>query len=372
VPEWLDAVVARATRAQPRDRFATAQELCAALERRASGPGADPELLDVCVVCRQPGTLGRAVCPHCEDPCSPDDTLLVLERAGSIAECEERAKLLAALSDQHAASPLLLWAAAGHLALVRVSDAQARRIAQRLAAHGLALRRIPAEQAWRAVPRWVERLALGLVGAALVAAVAGSAFWLVSLLGLAGALPAAATALVERVTLLPRRAWPKAPPALVHDVQEVMPALESGEARHLLVDCLRLGRGIDERLARAEYSADGRGRRALAEALCSACAGARELATLDPLLTALQLHGPHRYEPPAGLLQCRGDVEQARAGLVQSLLLTTAALSQLRSQDVIDGSQCAAELAARAAELTDAQLHAAEQAKHGLTLLANR
>ena len=71
VPEWLDEIVARATRAEPGHRLETAERLGRALSQRSlesrgdeSGEG---RALRVCVLCRRPGTLGRAVCPHCED-----------------------------------------------------------------------------------------------------------------------------------------------------------------------------------------------------------------------------------------------------------------------------------------------------------------
>ena len=371
IPSWLDAAVARLTCAQPGDRFTTARDLLVALEQRTSerGGAADPRLLDVCVLCRQPGTLGLPVCPHCEDTSGdPDLALVILEPSETRAEREERARRLAGLSDQHAASPLLGLTAAGHLPLVRVSERQARRIAQRLATHGLPAQRVPVETAWKLLPRWVEPGAAALVAAALVAGLAGHPFGLCGLLLLAGLLPLAATALLQHVALLPRRVRPHPPAALVHEVSGVMPALETGEARYLLVDCLRLGRAIDERVERAQTG--GELRQVLAGALLSACSAARELASLDPLLGALGLHGPHRFELPDGLLECRSLVERARAGLVQSLLETTAALSQLRQQEMLDPVFSSAELEKRAADLADACGTASELAKDGLARFA--
>jgi hypothetical protein len=373
LPSWLDDAVARLTRAQPADRFATAPDLLAALERRScsAGPSADPRLLDVCVLCRQPGTLGLPICPHCEDTGgAPEATLVVLEPSATPQQRAERARRLAGLTDQHAASALLGWTAAGHLALVRVSDRQARRIVQRLAVHGLPAQRVPVDSAWSLLPSWVEAGSSGLLAAALGAAWVGNAFWLCALLLLAGVLPAAATALLQHVSLLPRRARPRPAAALVAHVSEVMPRLETGEARHLLVDCLRLGRAIDERAERA--GAGSEVRRVLTELLLSACDAARELATLDACLSALRLHGPQRFELPEGLLECRTLVERARTSLVHSLLETTAALSELRGQDVLDWVRCAAELERRAAELAETCGHATDLAKDGLARLATR
>jgi tRNA A-37 threonylcarbamoyl transferase component Bud32 len=370
-PAWLDAVVARLTRAAPADRFATARDLLAAVEQRTSdrGSAADPRLLDVCVVCRQPGTLGLPVCPHCEDTSGePDDVLVVLEAGVAGAERDERERRLAGLTDQHADSPLLGWTAAGRLPLVRVSERQARRIAQRLAAHGLPAQRVRVDTAWRLLPRALEWAPAGIAGVAIACGAAGHPLWLCALLLLAGVLPMAATALLQHVALLPRRMPPRPPVALVQEVSGVMPALETGEARHLLVDCLRLGRALDERVARA--AAGGELRRVLVGALLGACAAARELASLEPLLAALRLHGPHRFELPEGLLECRTLVERARAGLVQALLETTAALSQLRRLDVLDPICSAAELEKRSAELADACGAAADLAKDGLARFA--
>jgi hypothetical protein len=325
----------------------------------------------VCVICRQPGTLGLAVCPHCEDPSEePDESLIVLEPCAEGRSLEERARRLAALSDQHAGSALLGWTAAGRLALVRVSRRQARRIVRRLAIHGLPARRIPVDLAWRLVPRGVEAAALALGVTAWTAGLVGHAYLLCALLLVAGLLPAVATALAQHVALLPRRTRPRPPAALVSAVQGVMPLLETGEARNLLVDCLRLGRAIDERAERAGL--DPQLRPALLGALMRACDASRELASLDACQAALRLHGPHRFEPPAGLLECRALVERARTGLVQALLDTTAALSQLRGQEMLDGADCRAELERRSAELAEACSEATELAKDGLAFLAVR
>jgi hypothetical protein len=161
---------------------------------------------------------------------------------------------------------------------------------------------------------------------------------------------------------------PRPPVALVQEVSGVMPALETGEARYLLVDCLRLGRALDERVERA--AAGGELRRMLIGALLGACAAARELASLEPLHAALRLHGPHRFDLPEGLLDCRTLVERARAGLVQALLETTAALSQLRRLDVLDPICSAEELEKRSAELAEACGAASDLAKDGLARFA--
>jgi hypothetical protein len=373
LPPWLDELVARLTAAQPSDRFATALDVVAALERRSSGRSmeADPRLLDVCVVCRQPGTLGLAICPHCEDTSDEaDDSLVVLEPAADRGTSEDRSRRLAGLSDQHAASALLGWTAAGRLPLVRVSERQARRIVGRLAIHGLPARRIPVDTAWCLVPRWVSAAAAAIGVTAWTAGLSGHPYWLCVLLLLAGLLGPAATALLQHVALLPRRIRPRPAQALVSEVNAVMPRLETGEARHLLVDCLRLGRAIDERAERAGLGPQLRP--SLVGALISACDAARELASLDPCLGALRLHGPRRFELPQGLVECRALIERARSGLVQALLDTTAALSQLRGQEVLDGAASSAELERRKADLADARSEASDLAKDGIALFAAR
>jgi len=374
VPSWLDEVVGKLTAAQPADRFATALELVAALERRRGARAAveaDPRLLDVCVICRQPGTLGLAICPHCEDTSGePDDALVVLEPAVEPSGPRERAMRLAGLSDQHADSALLGWAASGRLALVRVSERQARRIVQRLAIHGLPARRIPVDTAWGLVPRWasVASAAIGL--AAWGNGLAGHPYWLCALLLLAGLLGPAATLGIQRVALLPRRTRPRPATALVEAVTAVMPKLETSEARNLLVDCLRLGRSIEERAEQVGLGPQLRP--ALVGALLAACDAARELTALDPYLAALRLHGPNRFEPPRGLLECRSLVERARTSLTHALLDTTAGLSLLCGQEVLDPATSSAELTRQGTELSDSCNEASELAKKGLARLAER
>jgi hypothetical protein len=372
VPPWLDTVVARATSAEPSDRFETAERLLGALRARAlegrSEGSADPRLLDVCVVCRQPGTLGRAVCPHCEDE-SPADTLVLLRPAENPAELADRARILAGLTDQHAHTGRLLRVARGTYPLVRVSRSCGLRLSQRLAPHGLPARLVPAHRAWSALPRRVHATlsALPVAGLAL-AALQGSP-------GLAcAALSAGALGVIlahlrfQGVALLPPAVFSPPPRALVHKVMEVMPQLELDEPRRLLVEALRLGRDLHARL---EPTPGGEPvRRALAETLIASADAARELSATERALAALVLHGEHRYEVPEEVLESRALFEGARGALVHCLLETTAALSHLRGCDWLDLGEAEQQLSAATQVLSQEAELAAESTKQALGALA--
>jgi hypothetical protein len=372
IPLWLDDVIARATSAQPEDRFETAEQLIEALQARASNrPGsADPHLLHVCVLCREPGTLGRAVCVHCEDtPDARDDTLVVLERAASRTERAERCQILAALTDDAAGAPRIRRASIGDLPIVRVSRSHARRVAQRLAARGLPARLIPADESWSAIPR-AALYAGGLIGlAGLIAGLAGYPIALGSLLALAIAGLPIASYWVRGAALFPRHAKPRTAPALVARVSEVMPQLGTGEARRLLVDALRLGRDLQCRLVPQRPVPDTL--QPLNETLIAACTAARQLASIDPVLDALELHGEHSDEPPAGWLESRSLYENARSCVVQSLLDTTALLSELRAQEILDPDQAREALVVRAVELRDDASIAAQLSKEALGIFSS-
>ncbi len=371
VPVWLDEIVARATSAEPHERFETAARLIDALDARATQArvGADPQLLHVCVLCREPGAMGRPVCPHCEDePDEVADTLVLLAAPSTRAERDQRRRVLAGLVDDAADAPRVGRAAAGDLPVLRVSRRQARRVAQRLAAHGLPARLVPVGESWAAIPRWALRGSVALASAGLLAGVFGQPLALGGLLALAAALIPFSALQVRDSALLPPGRGPGPSRTLVARVAEVIPQVDTGEARQLLVEALRLGRGLQRRLHGMSGGADAL--EAVEATLIGACAATRELAGIDPVLQALELHGEHRYEPPAGLVESRSMYEAARACVVQSLLEATAALSELRAAEMLDPERARGVLQERAAELSEDAAIAAQMSKEALGIFS--
>lgn len=339
LPEWIDEIIARATRAEASHRLETASRFARALAERSLESRSDEShsgrALRVCVLCRRPGTLGRAVCPHCEDVDGGEaNTLLLVVPAHGREGRANQLRLLSELTSIPPEVHALRSAARAQRALVRVSATHAEVLARRLRSRGIEARALPLERAWAALPHWSLWLAIATLGAGAAAAAAG----FLPLLG-ASLIPASVAIYsgwtwIQRETLIGDGTDVPPPGALVRAVSEAMPMLQAGQARKLLVEILRLGRDLWLRLCAGEAS-DG-ARSELVAALLCACDAATELAREDGMLDALELHGEHRNEPPPGLIESRSLYQSARSRLVQGVLEFAASLSRLRAQDLLE------------------------------------
>jgi hypothetical protein len=339
VPEWLDEIVARATCAEPGHRLETAERLARALTMRSlesrGEDASEGRALRVCVLCRRPGTLGRAVCPHCEDvEGGVADSLVLVVPARDREARANQLRLLSELTSISMDHWPLRSAAAAQRALVRVSAAHAAVLVKRLRGRGVEARALGLERAWTALPRWSLALCVATLITGGVAALAGF-----PLLLAASVLPASMAVYsgwtwIQRETLIGEGTDVPPPAALVRAVEDAMPRLQVGQARKLLVEILRIGRDLWLRLCAGEAS-DG-ARSELTAALLCACDAASELAREDGILDALQLHGDRRNEPPPGLMESRALYQSARSRLVQAMLECAAALSRLRGQDLLE------------------------------------
>ena len=339
VPEWLDEIVARATRAEPGHRLETAERFARALAERSLESRADESqaghALRVCVLCRRPGTLGRAVCPHCEDVDGGDaDSLLLVVPAQGREARATQTRLLSELTSMPAELPSLRSAARAQRALVRVSASHADVLARRLRGRGVEVRVLPLDRAWTALPLWSLLLAQATLCAGIAAACAGF-----PLLLAASVIPASVALYsgwtwIQRETLIGDGSDVPPPGALVRAVSDAIPRIQAGQARQLLVELLRLGRDLWLRLCAGETSEGARSE--LIAALLSSCDAAAELAREDGILDALQLHGERRNEAPPGLIESRALYHSARSRLVQAMLECAASFSRLRSQELLE------------------------------------
>jgi hypothetical protein len=338
VPEWLDEIVARATRAEPGHRLETAERLGRALSQQSlesrGDEAGDGRALRVCVLCRRPGTLGRSVCPHCEDVegGEADSLVLVVPARGRDARANQL-RLLSELTSIPAGQLALRSAARAQRAVVRVSAGHAEVLVKRLRGRGIEARVLPVDRCWRALPHWSIGLAVATIVAGASAAFAGFPLLLVASVVPAAAALGAGWTWIQRETLLGEKSDAPPPAALVRAVSDAMPRLQVGQGRKLLIELLRIGRDLWQLCAGP--SSEG-ARSELTAALLCGCDAASELARQDGILDALQLHGERRNEPPPGLMESRALYHSARSRLVQAMLECAASLSRLRAQDMLD------------------------------------
>ena len=339
VPEWLDEIIARATRAEPGHRLETAERFARALEERSLESRGDEaqagQALRVCVLCRRPGTLGRAVCPHCEDVDGGEaDAILLVVPAHGREGRANQLRLLSELTSIPAERGTLRSAVRAQRALVRVSTSHADVLARRLRGRGVEARVLQLDRAWTALPRWSLALALTTLCAGATAAIAGFPLLLAASLVPASAALYSGWTWIQRETLIGDGSDVPPPGALVRAVSDAMPRIQHGQARQILVEILRLGRDLWLRLCAGETS-DG-ARSELTAALLGTCDAAEELAREDGILDALQLHGERRNEAPPGLIESRAIYHSARSRLVQAMLECAASFSRLRAQDLLE------------------------------------
>jgi hypothetical protein len=307
VPDWLDAAVARATQADPADRFPTADSFMDALGDPSQAMTPVMTWEDRCLVCGTIDVEGLTICRRCGTVEQGSDELIFLDSGDSRNRDDRLAQLLVWFGGSRAAGhrDVVL----GLKPLARVPDGMAEAAVDRLAARGLSARAVPVESAWRMIPLGLWALALLAVGLGMWAGrvVHPALLWsspVFATLLLAGAASAGRHPLLDRK---PRGA--RLSPELERAVLATAAELPDGTARELFGGIVRQVR----HLAGSDVS-DGRPG-LIEEVLDVACRGARELARLDEALVLVE-----RDQGAAGDATVRGNLERQRDGMVQRFL----------------------------------------------------
>ncbi len=315
VPAWLDDTIARATMADPADRFPNTDSF-----REALG---DPQLAatpiltwdDRCLVCGEIDVEGLTVCRRCGTLPQRSDELIFLEPARRGEHEARQGQLLAWFGGSALAGHREV--AQGLKPLARVPAGMVETAVDRLAVRGLSARAVPVGAAWRMIPFALWALAALALGLGLWAGrVAQPALLWTSPVFAALLLVAGVSA--GRLPLLARKVRsPRLAPALERQILETAAELPSGTARTLFGGVVRLVRHLAERPGDDQPEL-------IAEVVPAGCRGARELAQLDAALTLLE-EAPDSATAPGG----RAALEQRRDRLVQCLLDTQAGLRRL-------------------------------------------
>jgi len=349
VPVWLDAAVARATAADPDDRFPSVALLAAALAPDAA-PDPSPPARHACVVCGASEPFGLGVCPRCARRAGGEDDILVFVEQTSAGS--PRRALLELLADRLPGASVARHqsAAEGQRPLLRVPAAAGGRVVDLLAEQG--------------IPAWTESLAplwrtdvpvpiVVLAGAVTVGGLVTGFFAATPLLFATTPLVAmglVSVATVERRTPVwnPRPAGRSSlPPAAERDTVRTLAELPTGCARALLIDLVR------------RASATPADPALIGALIQAACLVARELAGLERHLDALESQADRLSATPAGL-DALGRCEHGRDLLVQRLLEATATVSRLCGDAAQRAGAPDAALAVAARDLeAEGRLHAA-------------
>jgi len=350
VPPWLDAVIARATAADPSDRFPAVADFGDAL----AGEDRDAVVTrgatgGTCAICGAPEPLGLGVCTRCggADVARTADTL-VFTPAASGADREALVVQLGAVLGDRVSPGDRAAVARGARPLVRVSAAAADRVVEHLADRGIRAVPVTVGRRWTMLPTAFYGLLLAIVGVGMAAGIAAlpPLLWTTPLVALLVGVSAWRS--VSHPVVSPPRRAPSLPPEIERRVIEALGRLPAGAARALLGDAVRWGQGI---LASRARAGDPSGVAAsVGRLLEAACDAAERLGSLDHDLALLEACGERLGE---GAREAWARCERARDALAQRLLDAVAMLARLQGLEAERAAAGAAELGNIVRELED-------------------
>jgi hypothetical protein len=319
VPPWLDAVVARATAADPRRRFPTAAVMGEALATHSLAPLPEsgvPGVLDFCLACGAPEPFGRTLCPRCALPAGRADTWLLAS-----APPHERGAVAARLAALlHVPVEATADAAAGRRVLVRVPAALVAPAAQQLAARGIPTRAVASRDDWRLLPPPLAFLTAAVAALGTAAGATVLPPLLLATPAVAGLLILLGHQSVARPLLSAAPRTDSLPAGLAAEVSATLSEVPGGDGRLLLADLVRLGRGL--------YSSSEPAR----ELLSGACLVARELGKIESALGRLDEQRPRLARVPERWVVEISRLEATRDALLQHMLDAVAALGSAVSE----------------------------------------
>jgi hypothetical protein len=321
VPGWLDAAVARATRAEPARRFPSAGRMAEALRDESGGalePARRPAALDFCLVCGSSAAAGLSRCPDCGGiPAGRPDTLVFADPPHTIGGLPATRDALATMAAAVPQVADVAAAARGSRALVRTAGGTADRVLARFRERGVPVRAVRRGHAWSAVPATLYGLAgsIGIVG--LYAGTRAAELWTGTPL-VVGALLVAAHRVVQRPLFTAKVRRSSLAPAVDRRVSECLAQLPAGPARSLLLDMVRLADGIPDIYA-------------IGELLDRACDATGDLQRLDDALTLVERRREQADGAPGPWMDGISTLERSRDRLMQQLLDAVTLLTRLQA-----------------------------------------
>jgi serine/threonine protein kinase len=322
LPAWVDGVIARATVADPDDRFPTAALLRDALEAEEHQDLGFVTQGGRCLVCGEPDPTGLTLCARCGPAAAPTDQLILLDPVPGSAR-SERIDLLLTRFGRAKSGTSHHAVASGTQPLARVPQEVVLPALDRLASRGISARAVPVRSAWRAVPisLWAVSLAALVVGVAAGSRVHPMLLWSAPLM--AGLLVIAGVRMVRTPLLEGTPIGARLPDQLERAVLVTSASLPGGTARELFSGVIRLARLLLEgESVPAEQQA------LVGELIPVACQAAQSLARLDAGLALLTAGAGGGAVTSPAALAARGEREQERDRLVQRILEMRAALER--------------------------------------------
>ena len=333
VPLWLCHVIARATCADPADRYPTPTALADALTSRDARAGAGLVSLtrDQCVICGAADVLGTTVCPACSSAQPQAEALVFLSGPRSPVERDRLLDAAAELLGPEVQAETLAAVTSGDKPLMRVPAESERHVVEILASRGIRARVVRERELWRALPAgflFVVGLVViaGMVAGAVADPLIAAAAVPFALLLVGGGVPG-----LRRPALsISRQASALSEPTRTR-IAETFAALPAGVARSLLADVVRRGQSVHRALALRQDSSGIA--LTVDDLLALACASARDVASLDESLAQFDRERS-RDDGDVAWNDNLAECEQARDTAVQRLLDAVTVLGQLDTQSI--------------------------------------
>ncbi|HSD32402.1 MAG TPA: serine/threonine-protein kinase [Gemmatimonadales bacterium] len=364
VPGWLDAAVARATAADPDERFPSARLFAAALSPDAdveTGAAVVPRGA-VCAICGAKDPFSLGVCPRCAGRASgATRTLIFVDGPRRARSGDAVREILADRIGTETSAAGRDAVARGERPLLRVPAEAADRTVEILESHGLVARAETLPPPWRAtVPPAIATLGGVVLAGGSVAAFVASApvLLLASPLVAVGIVSAAAVGRRSPVWNPPRGARGSLPADVERETVRTLAELPEGPARGLLLDLVR----------RAAVHSPGSG--SVGPLVSAGCAAARELAALETHLEAFDAQAEGLADPPAVWLDAVARCERGRDALGQRMLEAVAVLSGAAGEHALQSASPGEVLATLARDLDAEGRLQAEAAREVEALLA--
>ena len=370
IPVWLAHVIARATSADPADRYPTPVALADALTHREARVAAGLAAISrqQCVLCGDVDVLGTSVCLSCASGGRSADAFVFLARPVATDDRTHIMDVTADLLGDACEAETLAAVSSGSRPLMRVPAGAGEAVVSALANRGLRARVIREREVWRALPPgFVYMLGAVVVGgflagsfAAPVVGIATVPFALLLFAGGSLSLRSPVLSLGGSTSALSDRAHSM--------VAEAFSVLPNGSARSLLTDVARRAQAVQRGLSLRQ---DTTGINVLVDELVvAACASARDLAALDESLTQYDRERA-RDESNARWRDSLAECERTRGATVQRLLDAVTMLGQLDVQTIRGTDDASARLSELVAEISS-EVHARSAAREELGALLTR
>jgi hypothetical protein len=350
IPVWLGHVIAKATSADPGDRYPTPTALGDALSNQDARVGAGLAALtrQQCVLCGALDVLGTAVCPVCMSGSRVADGLVFVMAPVTLTERDRALDAAAEMLGADVDAQVLIAVTSGARPLMRVPVESEARVVDVLAARGLHVRIVRERELWRALPSGFRMMVAAVLVSGIAAGVVADPWLAAVAVPFALLLLGGGMVTLRRPVLAAERQLSGLSNAARAGIAETFAALPAGPARSLLADIVRRGQAVQRALSLRQDSPVLSA--TVDDLLAVACISARDLAALDESLAQFDREKARQAVDPAWI-ESLAECERLRDAAVQRLLDAVTVLGQLDVQSARGAEDAITRLGELVAEL---------------------